>query len=312
MEDPNWLLATCAQASASIIAIIGGFYVNRVMNLYSEKNIITRELNDVENKLKFRLHALSELDKKKLKMDQEAFFEKCEADIIKKASVAFHNGEDTSKLEDYFDQYYIKNNDQERDYDELKPCFDNKVAIIRRAFLLFQANYNNLKYINENLDKFIIENNIEAEEYGIYKDVFKATIQRNEKLPNKVLGSITYINKVSSNIDKIKSIPKLQKYEKLISRKEFLELETKFLEQEKEQLECKINCCEKPKGLVWAVLIFIYFSIVGIIFPMILMTKSAARFTDTCKYTVIGLFISGIVLVFTYLIVSTRHINKKH
>ena len=56
-----------------------------------------------------------------------------------------------------------------------------------------------------------------------------------------------------------KSIPKLEKYEKLISTK-----------------------------------------------PM-----NAGGFTYKCKYTVIGLFISGIVLVLTYLILSIKSINKK-
>jgi len=60
MGDPNWLLSTCAQASAAIIAIIGGFFVNRIMILYSEKNGITSELNNINNKLNFKLRALYE------------------------------------------------------------------------------------------------------------------------------------------------------------------------------------------------------------------------------------------------------------
>jgi len=311
MGDPNWLLSTCAQASAAIIAIIGGFFVNGLMIIYSEKNGIISELNDINNKLSFKLQALGGLNKKKLIMDQEAFYEKCEADLIKKASIAFQYGEDISEIEGCFDEYYMKNNEHDREYDELKPYFDNKIDVIKKAFLLFHSNTKDIKYINENLDNFILKNNVDIENYDIYRDVFKAIIERNEKLPNRVLGNRSYINKVNSKIDKIKSIPKLQKYEKLISTKEALELEIKFLEQQKNQLESKINYYEKPKGLVWAMLILIYFSIVGIIFPMLLMPMSAGGFTYKCKYTVIGLFISGIVLVLTYLILSIKGINKK-
>lgn len=311
MEDPNWLLSTCAQASAAIIAVIGGFFVNRIMVSYSEKNGIINELNDINNKLNFKLHALGELNKKIITMDQEVFFEKCEVDIIKKASTAYEKGEDLDKLEDCFDEYYIKYNEHEREYDELKPYFDEKVDIIKKAFLFFNFNSNNIRYINENLEKFIIDSNIEAENYEIYKNVFKAMTEKNEKITSRVLSNRSYISHVSSKIDKLKAIPRLQKYEKYISSKEYLEIEIKFLEQQKEQLESKMNYFEKPKGLVWSILIFIYFSIVGIIYPMSLMPMSAKNFTYECKITVIGLFISGVVLVFTYLALSVKGIWKK-
>lgn len=313
MVDPNWLLATCAQASASIIAIIGGFFVNRIMILYSEKNEIASEINDIQNKLKFKSHTLDDLDKKKLIMDQEMFYEKCETDVIEKVITEFqHEADlDVSKLENYFDEYYIKYNEHGMEYENLKPYFDDKIRIIKNAVLFFQSKCKEFNYTNENLDKFIIENNIKNTERDIYRNVFKAMAKRNKRVQNRVFSNMLYINHVNTKIDKLKVIPKLQRYEKLVYTKESLELEIKLLNQQKEQFEMKINYFQKPKGLVWAVLIFIYFSIVGIVFPVLLMPMSEDKFTYKIKYLVIGLFISGLILVFTYLILSIKSITKK-
>jgi len=113
----------------------------------------------------------------------------------------------------------MKYSDHEIDYEELKPYFHNKLDIIKKTFLLFYSNFKEFKYIGENLDRFIIENSVEVENYDIYKKVFKAIMEGNEKLPNRVLGNISYINKVNRKIDKIKSIPKLKSMKSLSLQK---------------------------------------------------------------------------------------------
>src|SRR5687768_16253085 len=51
MHDPASLLATLAQSSAAIVAIIGGFLVSRLVALSSEREGIKRQLQAAKERL---------------------------------------------------------------------------------------------------------------------------------------------------------------------------------------------------------------------------------------------------------------------
>jgi hypothetical protein len=45
--DPNWLLSTLSQSAAAVVAIVGGFLVSRVVSLSAERNGLTRRRSEV-------------------------------------------------------------------------------------------------------------------------------------------------------------------------------------------------------------------------------------------------------------------------
>ena len=51
MRDPNALLATLAQSSAAIVAIVGGFLVSRLVALSSEREGLRRQLESTRDRL---------------------------------------------------------------------------------------------------------------------------------------------------------------------------------------------------------------------------------------------------------------------
>src|SRR5690625_1943945 len=49
MSDPNVLFSTAMQASATVVAILGGFIVSRILSLSSERNGIVSQLEDIRD-----------------------------------------------------------------------------------------------------------------------------------------------------------------------------------------------------------------------------------------------------------------------
>jgi hypothetical protein len=52
VPDPNSLLATLAQSSAAIVAIVGGFLVSRLVALSSEREGLRRQLESTRDRLR--------------------------------------------------------------------------------------------------------------------------------------------------------------------------------------------------------------------------------------------------------------------
>lgn len=48
LTDPNWLLATMAQAAAVLVAVIGGFLVSRVITLSAERRGLDRRVREIK------------------------------------------------------------------------------------------------------------------------------------------------------------------------------------------------------------------------------------------------------------------------
>ena len=50
MINPNWLLSTMAQSAAALVAIVGGFLVNRVVTLSSERQGLEQRGRELEQR----------------------------------------------------------------------------------------------------------------------------------------------------------------------------------------------------------------------------------------------------------------------
>lgn len=83
MFEPTALLATLAQSSAAIVAIVGGFLVSRLVALSSEREAVRRQLVSVRDRLK---HVREEYDgahEYRLSNSQSDYFDWVIGDLVK-------------------------------------------------------------------------------------------------------------------------------------------------------------------------------------------------------------------------------------
>ena len=61
MPDPNWLPSTLVQSTATIVAIIAGFLVSRVLSLATEKNSLGNIIDDLTTEYDAKIKRLNKL-----------------------------------------------------------------------------------------------------------------------------------------------------------------------------------------------------------------------------------------------------------
>lgn len=297
--DPNWLLSTCAQSAAAIVAIIGGFIATRVLSLSTERNGIELRLKEAVNNLRLKQEMLDEVNDKIIMSDVNDFLDNAIQIIIEKG------GE--MPLKDLIEKY-----DPDVEEERILPYYNKVIETTKRAYKFFEDNTELLAMHDfpRKMEDFLNEIKIKIpnKDKDIYQGVYK--LLREEYFKGSNLFYVPDIGAIKG-IANISSISENQRYNQLIESRDLLESDCKILDAQIKDLKDRLIFFGRTSGLGWGMLCLIYFSLSGIVFPIFLTPICPEQFTEAHKWSVFGLFVSGLVAVFLYLGISIIQLSKR-
>ena len=262
--DPNWLLSTVAQSAAAFVAIIAGFIISRLLALSAERNGLETRIRDIVLQLKIKEENISALKKHLLDLDALDFLED---------SNVFNNIIKSKGEISLIDAMKI-NTENKRSENELRPYWDDTITTTKNAFRQLEADWSKFPENLEDLLLFLKETglNLSSHQSNIYYRVYiylQSKPPKERKTIDFNMNSfasmvIPYTPDMSSiNLDKN------NRYRELEKDIEFFERERNSLEIQFSDLKSQRKHLGQPEGVKLGILVLAYFSLVGIVIPLI-------------------------------------------
>ena len=274
-------------AASSVVAILGGFIVSRLISINSSRISVIGKIKEIEEQQAFKQDELNRL--------QDGQKESAALDFISKNAASLLQRNE-------LDAVYRDDIQQELLLEDLKPYWN-------RALNLLGELVNKAKNDSEHI--YLKENNLPkpyATKYSsddfaysvgeiIMKEIKKQS--RDKFSPYNFDVGISYSNNMLSTIN-----------DKRISD---LELELKWLKYQRKQLLDEKQTLKKPKGMSAGLAIFAFIAVFCIIIPLLL---SPLEVDDYCiflwyKYSAIFAFTVGLLSIFLYLLMLLKWKNDQ-
>jgi len=314
--DPNWLYSTIAQASAAIVAIVGGFITATVLMLTSEKRSLTHQKTDKETRLealKYEEKTLSEVYET---MRVDKFFSSI-ADDLKKE-------EELPPLEVLLQRYPGWNLNHEilkQEYEKL-----SKQRLEARHFIeRYSDTIDPTKFML--FDEWVKENNLDIssydyelleEEYNRFltreREILEEEKRRN--IPPQLRGLLDIqmpiirpISGIVTQYELYRRQKEDRKLEDAERRLNSIRHEMLLLESEVNNLDSRLRAFSYPPNLRWGIIVLGYLAVFGILLPVLIIWKEA--YSDTAKTLTMASFYIGIIGLFTYIVLQIRTMRRK-
>lgn len=280
------LFATTAQCAATIIAIIGGFIVTKLISLSTEQKEIEIRLRDIIKEMDYRKQKIADLT--------TALIEDEALDLITESIELF--AKDEIELNEAYDRRRY-----DFSIDEIRPFWDKAHTLI-------------FEKLTE-----ILETENEFDENGVPKTWAKTLSDFEYSVCKRVMDEIKYqtklreSNKPQSGFMGFPGIPPMRplyttpifaardiKAEKSVHESSF-----SLLSLQENQLNTRKASIETPKNTIMGLLVFIYYACVSVFFPLIILAFLPISSDGVLTALIIldlTLFFSGLVATITYLI----------
>ena len=317
--DPNWYLSTIAQSTAALVAILGGFVISRIMALSSEKNSIIEKISELEGRKSILQTKLQEF----------------ENDMHLRAMLWFRQ-----------DSVNAIANDPDLDIDELikKEIYPGENIERKGEFagkLIEKSRHYHSVFTKdlEHLERLPIESGGLGREGIIFTNKFEEklaiviALKLNEDRDRKArelletqfadpanAGNMTLQMQVRMNrlSDKYRpsATQQVQNYLKdpWVARNHGTtpekRLETldaiRSLELEEKVYRDLLSKKTEPSGLRLGFVVLFYFAVVGIMIPVMVMSRNPVRLRGSGRDLIIVLFGSGLLSLIGYIGLSMR------
>jgi hypothetical protein len=291
LTDPNWLLSTVVQSTATFVAIVAGFIISRLLALSAERSGIQTKVRDIKLQLGIKKQILDDLEKRLLEMDADDFLEKSYVlNMIIESDGQISLREVLKQVTDY-----------NRSEDELRPYWDEAVKATKNAFRIVKDNFSELEK-NEDTDVFLKNLGVDLSSYRwkIYHLVFFKMLDEYEKERNPFGAIINSTAKI--HIPEFPSIDENTRYRVIEQDIEIIERDEYALEKQLSDLEAQLKQLGQPQGVKLGIIFLVYFSLVGIVIPAFFLPFPVEQFTSAYKWGIFLLFISGLVFFVLYLV----------
>ncbi|ACB86071.1 hypothetical protein Nther_2508 [Natranaerobius thermophilus JW/NM-WN-LF] len=296
--DLSLLISTIITSTAALVAIIGGFLVSRVITLSGEKNSIQKKIREIDKELNIKKEMLESAKQVVEEEDIDDFVQHYAEDIL------FNK----KSLEDILEEEQSINLNR----DVIESTIDRILEIsqfIKDKIKSTDDNY----VLPTDFNEFIRDNKIKIDEdrdrswYELIYDIILRHIPQKQPgiLNVDVLSSI-------SDIGYFKPILSSQEYNANVRKVKQLEEDIKVLEALMNAEQDMLMGYGKISGLWGGLAVLIYACIVGIIIPSFLLPYPIGYYDDSAiRILLIALFISELVVLFSYLGFSMYRLTKK-
>lgn len=300
MPDHNWLLSTTAQSAAAIVAIIGGFLVTRLITLGVERATARNQLGDVDARLALVVEQRRRADQWLVAQDFDAFLRGDITDWIVENDGQVTLGEALQKT-DW----------ERRGEEDFAQFWERAIEIVRAAFEAAKADGAALEEYEDG-DEFARVHKLPTD-WDLADAVFLESIKRLRP-PRQagVFGGLIPripIDDATRQIRAIWSEGRTQEYQRRAAEWRDLDRQVENLTDERGRLQNKIAATARPQGVLFGFGVLVYFAIVGVMVPIMLLPRS--EMSPGARKWVVVLFASGLVAVFAYLVAQIMHLREQ-
>ena len=261
------LLTTIASASASFVAILGGFIASKLIAVNGEREAVDSRLQELKYEIELKQQECDSL--------QEGITSDDALDFIRAHAANVANM-------DALINVYEEDEQQLLEFDELEPYWDNALALAKR----FHAECKKATEFND--DNIPCE--LAAEVKGTYFEYEVCRAIAEEVFPST-------LPLISS------AMPTGAWYERDKQRIANLRIEIASLRIHEEQSKEQQKALKKPRGMKRGLAIFALFSLFNIIQPLVLSTipLSTAAEYNVVRFISIAFLLIGLIATFWYL-----------
>ena len=314
--DPNLFLSTTAQATAALVAIIGGFLVSRLIGLVSEKTQQVQSLAELQSKRRVKDAELEKFNHTVATGIQRWFREDNLDDILEKKGDSNY-----TKMVDDFD---VTGGDRQG-VSEYANHLKNTVT---RAFKELERVYKDSGSIPESPTK-IRTDGIQIDP-GHDEEIFQRvsahisatrllTVAEDEAkeanistLENSPSTATTELSALTPTVPPVPTLV-TSRHDAAIKERDRLKEELAVIIGEIELLESRLPEMAQQHWLIAGFAILAYFSVVGIVYPLYLMTRNPVVATASDRSKVLLGFISGLIALLAFIwsaVADLRAIEK--
>ena len=267
------LLSTIASASATIVAIIGGFIASKLISLSSERTEVELKSSEINEEI----HFLEEKkDKAQNKLDEEdalTFIDERINDLIEKKKIS--------------QQYELIRSPNGLNFEKISSYWNRALLACEQ---LVQSIHEGSQFNVDNIPTELVEKLPGEFEYEVCKLII-SELDRNP--PNNFSIAMPKLPRVTGlwyrdlNSEISENIMKLE-----------------WLKISVEQLNIREKALRKPKGLILGLLLLVWFSFTGILLPLLHLNiiSSDNNVYYRLKYTFIGILCVNLILTFLYFV----------
>jgi hypothetical protein len=308
--DPTPLLSTIASSSAGLVAIVGGLLVARFVTLDSEQQGAQRVLDDAEARLATARQRAGKATGRVLRWDAW--------DFLSNRSVmeAINEGvEDLAELRRRGDATRLTD-------EELQPFLREVRGELARAHEVLEGVVPAYKHLETRLWHVFQRSTPSLPEIGwdlAWEIAFEQIVDRREfESPRGKFG-------LGGPIDLPGRLPPIRlptdtdweairarRRDDLVANRERAEQQVEDLESEVQRLRQARDAVVRPQGLGWGLVILGYFAVVGVVVPILLMSRGPQDLTPRMGTLLFAGFCSGLVALLGYMAVLALRLSRRH
>jgi hypothetical protein len=292
LPDPNVLLGTLTQASAVMVAIIGGFLVSRLVAISSEREGIKRQLREARERLGLLQSGHEEARQNRLAWSKRRFCDTALDDLIEN-----RNGD--------LDQLVVDNVPRGSSVEEMTPYAQDLKRRVESAFDRILALLQPGDSLYTDLDDLKgLGLKVASEDEDIYD---KVLYRIKSARPANAYGPILLPPMTGVATRQIDA----RRFDEALNAEVELAGQIKSGDQEVKRLGDELYRLGKPVGVISATWMLGVLSLTGIVAPVIVMALSPYRLAVWLEVILISLFIIGLFAVLYYIIWYLRKLNDQ-
>ena len=288
--DLTVVLTTIAAASASIVAILGGFIASKLIAISSERSAALDRLKQINEELEFHI---SERDKIQAENDEDDAL-----DFIRDAI-------DDLYADNSLENVYSSVDHPSISVERLKPYWDRAVTLKEQfGEQVKKHNALNEDYIPQSLLLTVKEDDFGYEVLLALGKKLKKRIRAAERARERASNPLGIVVPDISDLDMATVSGSGYAYHKKCDAIQGQNSAIALLKLQKKQCDEQILALKKPRGMKLGLVVFALFTICCIIAPLIaspFATESYQIFVIT-KAVFLGLFGIGLISIFSYLV----------
>ena len=285
--DPNWFLSTIAQSTAALVAIVGGFLISRLISTVTEKSNYLHSLAELEGRKEIVMADLEQVHRTILDRTQQLFRESHLKKIIEARGDL-----DTFEIVRDFDVIGGELSDISQYVLTLKELVKNAYAKLEEKYphpTNPPEDWSTLRY-----EGIPIESSHDGDIYG--RVAVEIVIQRDRQEAQANSFSATNTDSASTPISPLDT-PKivLERHDTQIEKRGDLRSELNLIDSEISLIQSKLPSVTNPTRLRQGFGVLAYFGVVGILYPLYIMTKNPVTAEASARTRVFIGFVSGFV-----------------
>lgn len=300
MHDPGALLATLAQSSAAIVAIVGGFLVSRLVALSSEREGLRRQLVSVRDELKHVVADYSAAHDYRFANSRDDFIGWVLDDVVAQGADL-----DNDRV---LGEHGVPRGSS---VEEMAPVLDDlrvQVAKIdEKVRNAIQGDDDSRLRLSDLIERGL---SITEQERDIYEHVVDHVAETELPDPPRYLGiGMTNLLRDSYIRDPTSRAAELRRLDESVRDEQNLLARKSMLEVTVERLERELVAIGRPHGVWSAIWILATYALLGIFVPVMVLAFGGEHLSRAWGGVLIGLFVAGLSAVLGFMLWYARTLD---